>query len=119
MGTIEEAKSLFHGPEMYNCAQAVLKAFQGTYDVTPEMVILNSRFGGGRAEQGICGALYAAESLIVDTERRAMLRERFRAAAGAIECRSIRRVRKVSCRECVAIAAELLMEIDVPCGVDS
>jgi len=118
MDIIEEAKSLFHGPERYNCAQAVLKAFQGKYNVTPEMVILNSRFGGGMADQGMCGALYAAESLIADTERRAMLRERFRVAAGAIECRNIRRLRKVSCRECVAIAAELLMEIDMPCGVD-
>ncbi|HQP48538.1 MAG TPA: C-GCAxxG-C-C family protein [Spirochaetota bacterium] len=112
MGIIEEAKMLFHGTEMYNCAQAVLKAFQDTYEVPPEQVVDSSRLGGGRAEQGMCGALYAAESLVADPVKRAVLRERFRNAAGAVECRAIRAVRKLSCRECVEKAAELILEID-------
>lgn len=103
---------LFHGTEMYNCAQSVLKAFQDTYKVPPEQVVDSSRLGGGRAEQGMCGALYAAESLVADPVKKAVLRERFRNAAGAVECRAIRSLRKLSCRECVEKAAELILEID-------
>ena len=36
---INKAASLFHGPENYNCCQAVMKAFEDIHDVSGEKVV--------------------------------------------------------------------------------
>ena len=51
-------------PENLNCAQSVLKGFQKEFNIT-ETEIENFRaWGGGRAEGGICGAVFAADRIL-------------------------------------------------------
>lgn len=98
---IERAKKYFHGEERYNCAQAVLAA----YDSEHEKIEGAKSFGGGRAPEGLCGALHSAKELLSE-EKHAELVEEFSAAAGALKCREIRALGKFKCQECVAFAAE-------------
>jgi len=65
---IKKADELFHGEERYNCAQAVIKAFEGEFKVTKGQILLAAKKGGGRADEGLCGALYAAHLLVSDDE---------------------------------------------------
>ena len=57
--------SYFHiPPESLNCAQAILKGFQQEFGITDQEIEEFRNNGGGRAEGGICGALFAAEKLL-------------------------------------------------------
>ena len=49
----EEAKKLFHGPEKYNCLQAVLKAFQKESGISDEEINGYKSNGGGKVEGGL------------------------------------------------------------------
>jgi hypothetical protein len=98
---IERAKNYFHGEEKYNCAQAVLAA----YDAEHEKLADAKAFGGGRAPEGLCGAFHSAKELLGAEKFEEMLHE-FKEAAGGLNCQEIRPLGKLSCRECVAFAAE-------------
>lgn len=102
----DRAEELFHGKERYNCAQAVLKAFEGELNITKEQILSAARKGSGRAEEGLCGALYAAR-LLVDNEGAVKdLNMAFEKEGGSTECRQIRKLNKLSCRGCVRLAAK-------------
>lgn len=89
-------------PQAGNCAQCVAKAFADDAAVK-EMAAC----GGGKAPQGICGALHAALSLAAEEDREE-IREAFRKQTGSILCRELKGNWKIPCRKCVEIAAELL-----------
>ena len=92
-------------PKEYNCAQAVAKAFGHDELLEP----LKS-CGGGRAPDGICGALHAA--LVVSHEsQREKARLSFLNAVGSVHCRDIRREGVTHCVECVRRAAGILDEM--------
>lgn len=97
---IERAKRYFHGEEKYNCAQAVLAA----YDPQHEKIAGAKAFGGGRAPEGLCGAFHSAKELLGEERFQEMLHE-FEEAAGGLSCQVIRPLGKLSCKECVAFAA--------------
>ena len=108
----QEAANLFHGKERLNCAQSVLKAFQKEADL-PDSAIENARnLGGGRAPEGLCGALYGAELLTGEDDIKAGLEGAFNDIAGSTKCREIRGSNRLSCRGCVALAAQLLETSD-------
>lgn len=88
-------------PLQLNCAQSVL-ALCGVEARMDEF----AAFGGGRAPEGLCGALYAALQLVPE-DRRDALRRAFAAEAGAEKCLDIKRGTGTSCQMCVAIAASL------------
>ena len=67
--TQKKASDYFHKEDSYNCAQAVLKYFQKEYTVSQEIIDSYSAYGGGRAEDGLCGALYAAKFLLDDPRK--------------------------------------------------
>ncbi|APG28341.1 hypothetical protein A7E78_11060 [Syntrophotalea acetylenivorans] len=92
-----------------NCAEAVAGAWQQVSGKDLEVQENLSRCGSGRAPQGLCGAIYAAQ-LICDKDRKAKLTQRFADAAGSLGCREIRAMRKLSCTACVELAASLLEE---------
>lgn len=97
------AKETFHQPpQSLNCAQSVAQ-LGGHAEVVAEF----QAFGGGRAEGGICGALYAACQFVPESAREE-LREEFAQHAGALTCRAIKEEGKTPCVECVAIAAALV-----------
>ena len=107
----EKAAGYFTGSPRYNCAQSVLKAFQEVCHVSEEQVADFRRMGGGRAEGGLCGALYAARALCSEPEALAELETRFEREAGSIRCREIRKLNRLKCEDCVRLAAAALNEL--------
>lgn len=92
-------------PHNYNCAQTIAAGF-GREDLIESFKLC----GGGRAPEGLCGALHAALALAPEN-RRAELLEAFRAKNGATTCRSLKQECRVPCPQCVASAAELLEKL--------
>lgn len=92
-------------PKKYNCAQAIAQAF-----ARDDLVESLASCGGGRAPEGLCGALHAA-LLILPEDERENARKRFRQVAGDILCRSIRPAGQTPCTECVRIAATILDDL--------
>ncbi len=96
--------------EKLNCAQSVLRGFQEQFQVEEERIAKARSWGGGRAENGLCGALHAARILGGAEDVQERFRERFIESAGSDRCREIRSLRRLSCKECVELAARLLEE---------
>ncbi len=94
-------------PARYNCAQAVLAAYR---EVTGDCRCTLESFqtlGGGRAPEGICGALHAA--CLLCPEATPSLQAAFQAQTGALTCHALKKP-DVPCTDYVALAAELLEE---------
>ena len=99
----EKSLALFRTPPRNcNCAQTIAVGF-GREDLFAEF----ASCGGGRASDGLCGAIYAATRLAPESARAAMI-EAFRAKNGSALCRELKRDFRVPCPQCVATAAELL-----------
>ena len=96
--------------EKLNCAQSILRGFQDKCQVSDEQIAEAKKNGGGRAENGICGALHSAAHLARNDEIRQSLHERFIVHAGSDKCREIRGEGKLSCAGCVELAAKTLHE---------
>lgn len=105
------AEQLFHGAEGYNCAQAILKTFQQEFKIDENAILEASQKGGGRAEGGLCGALYAAHQLIQNNNLHQKIDSAFIAKGGSLQCREIRKNKQLSCKECVVLAAKNVEEI--------
>ena len=103
----EEALKQYHGPLGYSCAQAVMKSAEKHLPIEEEKLVELRKAGGGRARDGLCGALYAAKELMQNESCKENAREHFIQNAGSLKCREIRRDGQMSCQECVATAAEL------------
>ncbi|MDR2962126.1 MAG: redox-active protein [Bacteroidales bacterium] len=101
------SEKFFHAaPENHNCAQAVLKGFEREYSIAQSQIDAYRAFGGGRAPQGVCGALFAAQQL--SPEKAEKLQVEFVSRCGSAYCKDIKAQGRVSCTECVKIADELL-----------
>jgi hypothetical protein len=96
--------------ERLNCAQSVLRAFQPHPNISEQDILHAKNLGGGRAEEGLCGALYSALRLTVEPSARQKLRDAFVAGAGSDKCQEIRRAGRIPCVECVRLAAHLLVD---------
>lgn len=96
-------------PDNYNCAQAVLKGFQQEYGISDNVVAEFRVHGGGRAAGGMCGALFAANYLR-SLRGLAPITETFRSKLGFTTCKELKLCGKVSCKECIGTADELLRE---------
>lgn len=97
----------FHAqPENLNCAQAILKGFQKEFGITNQEITAFQAWGGGRADGGLCGALFAAERLLIQIGKESVIDE-FREKAGGIHCCEIKD-KKYSCAEFVKMADELI-----------
>jgi hypothetical protein len=83
-----------------------MRAFQDLGTIDEGRISAARSHGGGRAPEGCCGALHAARGL-VDPTHHSALDTAFAAHAGALDCRSIRRLRQASCSACVAEATRL------------
>lgn len=105
---IDKAKELFHGKEGYNCAQAILAAFKDKYNIDQEIIDAHKKYGGGRAEDNTCGAIYALKEIIKDEKEYLDLRNDFAKIAGSHQCKPIRKSKSLSCKECVVEVAKIL-----------
>ena len=91
-------------PKLHNCAQAVA-AGSGRDDLVEPYAVM----GGGKAPEGMCGALYAALQLIPES-RRQIARQKFVAFAGSDICVTLKMRNRTSCIRCVEKAADLVEE---------
>jgi hypothetical protein len=101
------AEEYYHGKEGYNCAQAVLKAFQDSHKIAESEIADYKSAGGGRSVGGLCGALFAAKR-IVGEEAFDEISKNFECQAGSLKCTEIRKAGLLSCKGCVGTAAELV-----------
>lgn len=102
MNVEEKALSMFRAePYCYNCAQTVCAAL-GRHDLVPVM----SACSGGRAPEGMCGALYGVLLCSPESLRPAMT-DVFRQKCGYLTCRELKKEGRVPCVECVRAAAGL------------
>jgi len=99
----------FHSqPDNLNCAQAVLKGFQKEFNITDQEIEEYRAWGGGRAKDGICGALFSADMLLRKIGKPGITEE-FKAIVGNVHCSEIKKA-KFSCIDCVRIADELMVK---------
>lgn len=91
-----------------NCAQAVAAAWKehsGNDDLSVEEF---KQFGHGKAPEGLCGALYTA-CVFAGEDKDGTIKQRFAEETGGhVQCKEIRQDVKLSCAECVNLAASLL-----------
>lgn len=106
----KKAIEFFHAkPERLNCAQAVAKSYQEKFNI-PEEIISNFKdYGGGRAPEGTCGALYAA-NYILCTQGMSDVVDKFKKIAGSTKCRELKREFKFPCEDCVSLGDRLVAE---------
>ena len=103
-----KASDFFHKkPENYNCAQAILKAWQERLKISSEEIEEFRRWGGGRAKDGECGALFAANYLL-EKQGKPLITDEFVTQVGSASCHEIKRVGKVACSRCVDVADEII-----------
>jgi hypothetical protein len=93
-----------------NCAQSLYCGFQDLLQVPGETIESARKLGGGKAEEGRCGALHAALDLSRHEETKDLLRSRFEELAGSQSCREIKSRKLLSCVQCVELAATVLSE---------
>lgn len=93
-------------PERLNCAQSVAYAWRAAHGEAAPAVPDFKPFGGGRAPDGLCGALHAACTLAPDKAE--FLKREFAARLGSLKCQELRAAQIHPCETCVAQAAELL-----------
>jgi len=95
-------------PENLNCAQCILKGFQKEFDISDIEIEEYRAWGGGRAEGGICGALFAAERLLKQAGKKSIIDD-FRNNAGGILCSEIKD-KQFTCTEYVRMIDELIIK---------
>lgn len=111
--SVEKAKKNYldrTGPRKMNCCESVAHAFKDSIPLPDEELKNFAWFGGGRAPEGYCGAVYAAKRLleVSGSQNSAKLVEIFTAIAGSVKCREIKALKKLSCSSCVEKAAEIV-----------
>ena len=100
------AKETFHQlPWRHNCAQAVAYRWLDLY-VDKDTVAKYAQCGGGRAPEGVCGALYAAVHAC--PAHADEIAKEFVATVGASRCRDIKGVGRTPCEVCVDTADRLV-----------
>jgi len=87
-------------PKLHNCAQAVIEG-SGSPERVPEM----AAFGGGRAPEGMCGALYAATQAVSEDKRQALIDD-FLSEMPSTKCRELKE-HGVPCVKCVEVGERL------------
>jgi hypothetical protein len=94
-------------PARLNCAQAVIHSYRAVSKDDAHSPEDFKGMGGGKAPDGICGALFAA--CTVHSGDAPCLIQRFLSRLGGITCKELKGG-GVSCESCVGVAAELLEE---------
>ena len=114
--SVVKAKNNYTGQDgcrRMNCAQAVMSAFSKDFNIDESMVDAFKNYGGGRAPDGLCGAYYAVRYILsrVEPDRLEELEKHFLEHAGALECRNIKGLKKLSCVGCVEKSSEFLEKL--------
>ena len=103
----ERALKVFRQPpERLNCAQSVLYAWREVSGNTSIPLAAVKLFGGGRAPDGLCGALHTA--CMVAPDQTEPLKQTFAARLGSLYCKELRAAKVHPCETCVTQATDLL-----------
>lgn len=105
---MRETAMAYHRYRCGNCAQSVAHAWNEAHPDRPADVDAFSCCGGGRAPGGLCGALHAGCVLAGESAAESVKRAFAEKSGGFLTCREVRAARKLTCNECVGLAAELL-----------
>ncbi len=99
-----------NGRKKLNCAQSLIAGFSDDFTVEEKTIAAFASCGGGKAPEGRCGALHAAQYILggAHTESAKKCEEIFTQSAGSVKCKEIRAQKKLPCPECVEKAAEFL-----------
>ncbi len=107
-----KAVDTFHHPEYrHNCAQAIVNKWHSHFNVPPTVIADMKACGGGRAPEGLCGALYGGLHLLQSEEEKEKLIDGFCKAAGQTNCRALKAEKRTSCEQCVDIADSLIEKV--------
>lgn len=110
--SVEKARNNYigRGYKRMTCAESVATAFQEKFDIDDQLVDSFATCGRGNAPGGVCGAYYAAKRIVgmENKEKAQEFEQYFLEHAGALECHTIRGLRKLSCVGCVEKSAEFL-----------
>lgn len=116
----EKAKKYYSDKKnnKFNCAQAVIAAFKEKFLLDEKCVGFFAGYGGGRAPEGECGALYAAKYILKGKYpgKAAECEKAFIADAGSAKCGQIRKLNRIPCMGCVGKAAEFLDGVEGGAG---
>jgi len=109
----ETALKYFHKPPgYYNCAQAVFKAFQNEYNISNDEIAACAKYGNGKAENGYCGAYYAAKELLKDRpELLTEFNKQFQEKSEYLTCFDIRFNYTMSCKNLVRLSSDILEKL--------
>ncbi len=104
----KKAEEYFRGKENYNCAQAIMKVF--CHYCNHEDIEEYKKIGLGKAEGGLCGAVYASKKLLKNAGKEESLEKLFTESAGSTKCRDILKLKKLTCKQCVKLTGDFLEE---------
>ena len=105
---MKKTASEYHKTRRGNCAQSVAFAWGAKFRGGKGVEELFTGYGGGRAPDGLCGALYASCELAGAQAVEAIKQSFAEKTGGHQTCKAIRTAKILPCSECVAVAAELL-----------
>jgi hypothetical protein len=106
----EKAGILYSGDDGYNCAQAVLKAFQDICGADEFDIEEFAAYGHGRVDDGLCSPLYTIYRLVENAVIYEKILDDFAKETGSVKCREIKLKMQLGCRECIELASRLLIE---------
>ena len=109
--SIAEISKNFHAEHRGNCAMSVAYGYaRATGKSEAEAVAAAEMFrncGGGKAPDGLCGALYAAK--MMQPDHAGSIEEFFKCGAqDCTKCQEIRPNKVIPCSRCVELAGEAL-----------
>lgn len=102
------------GLKKKNCAQAIICGYGEMIGAAETLVETFKAYGGGKAPDNKCGALYAAEYILEHAgleEKRETLWASFQSEAGSLKCYEIRQLKQLSCLGCVKQADQFLKTV--------
>lgn len=113
---MKKTASEYHQQRRGNCAQSVVHAWNAVNPSQEKTIDHYADCGGGRAPGGLCGALHASCDLAKPQSHEFIKKAFAEKTGGNLTCREVRAARKLSCNDCVALAADLL-EINGSAGL--
>ncbi len=105
---MRETAMAYHRERRGNCAQSVVYAWDVKHPDRQAGETAFAACGGGRAPGGLCGAVHAGCALAGGAAAEEIKREFSEKSGGVLTCRGVRAAKKLTCNECVGLAAELL-----------
>ncbi len=105
---MKASETFRHPVYRHNCAQAIAAKWKDLY-ACDDIVEKYASLTGGRAEGGLCGALYAAMQAMPDHAEE--IKDAFQSEAKYLTCRELKTQGRVPCTRCVDLADEILEKL--------